>query len=337
MPAEWTPHAAAWLAWPSHPAEWPDVFDAVRREHADLCRAIADHDAAGVPREPVRLLVLAGESEASARAALGDAVAYERLAFGDVWLRDTGPIWVEGPRGLEAARFGWNGWGGKYHFPDDDGVGDRIAAATATPTTRYPIVLEGGALEVDGEGTLLTTVACVLDPKRNPGLGRADADALLGRALGATRIHWLDATLINDHTDGHIDTLARFPRPGQVLCMRPGGADDPNAEVLARLERDLGRLTDAGGRRLDVVTLPSPGLVADPDGAPIAASYVNYYVANSTVVVPTYGVPNDEVAVATIQRLYPGRRAVGRSARAIATGGGAFHCITQQQPIGAAR
>jgi agmatine deiminase len=341
MPAEWRPHEAVWLAWPSHPDEWPGELDGARREHAALCAAIVDPDPVTGRRrgERVRLLVLPGESEASARATLaGVDVELEAIPFGDIWLRDTGPIWVDGPRGLEAACFRWNGWGGRYLFEHDDQVGARIAERTGTPSVAHDMILEGGSLEVDGEGTLLTTRQCLLADNRNPGLDQAAIEAVLARALGASRILWLDRGLINDHTDGHIDTLARFVRPGQVLCMAPSGADDPNRDALVAIARDLAAMTDAAGRRLEVVTMPSPGRVVDRAGELLPASYANYYIANTTVVVPTYGVPQDDEAVATIGRLHPGRRAVGLPARSIITcGGGAFHCITQQQPVAGAR
>jgi agmatine deiminase len=340
MPAEWQPHDAAWLAWPSHPDEWPGELDGVRREHAALCAAILDVDPASGARrgERVRLMVLAGESEASARAALaGLPVELEHIPFGDIWLRDTGPIWVEGPAGLEAACFRWNGWGGKYHFEHDDEVGARIAALTATPARPFDLILEGGAIEVDGEGTMLTTRQCLLNPNRNPGLDQAAIEAVLRDAFGTPRVLWLDQGLINDHTDGHIDTVARFTRPGQVVCMAPCGPDDPNRDTLRAIARDLAAMTDAVGRRLEVVTLPSPGAITNRAGELVAASYVNYYLGNTTVVVPTYGVPQDEVAVATLGRLFPGRRAIAVSARSLITGGGGFHCVTQQQPRPARR
>jgi len=278
-------------------------------------------------------MVLPGESEASARAALGDApIEFHRMAFGDVWLRDTGPIWARGPAGLVAGCFRWTGWGGKYHFPDDDGVGVRVAEHTGTPRVDHTVAIEGGAIEVDGEGTLLTTRQCILDAARNPGLAQADAEEVMARAFGATRVLWLAHALANDHTDGHIDTLCRFVAPGRVLCMAPAGPDDPNREVLADLIRELGTLSDARGRRLEVVTMPSPGRVEDARGELVAASYANYYVGNTTVVVPTYGAPGDAAAIATIAGCHPGRRTVGLSARAIIGGGGAFHCVTQQQP-----
>ena len=230
QPAEWEAHDACWLAWPSHPDEWPGALDGVRRAVAEM--------AAGLARgERVEMLVLPGESEESARRALdGVAVRFHSIPFGDVWLRDTGPIFMAGGGELGAARFEWNGWGGKYHFAHDSEVGDRIAAAAGVQIlSRTPMVLEGGAIEVDGEGTLLTTRQCLLAPTRNPGMKQADIEARLAAVLGARKVLWLDRGLANDHTDGHIDTLVRFVAPARVVCMEPSGPGDPNRDALSEI------------------------------------------------------------------------------------------------------
>ncbi len=188
-------------------------------------------------------------------------------------------------------------------------------------------MLEGGSVEVDGAGLLLTTRQCLQNPNRNPGLDPERLEAELSRWLGAERILWLGDGLANDHTDGHVDTLARFVRPGVVVCMRPE-PDDPNREALLAIHRDLESM------RLDVAVVPSPGRVLTGEGDLMPASYVNFYIANRTVVVPQYGVPADEPALEAIASLFPDRRVAGVSARAILEGGGAFHCITQQLPLG---
>jgi len=255
------------------------------------------------------------------------------VPVGDIWLRDTAPIFVKDEQGaLRAACFGFNGWGRKYLLPGDDRVAGRVAARSGLPRTDHAWVLEGGSVEVDGEGTLLTTRQCLLNPNRNPGLDTAEIEAALADGLGAEKVLWLDEGLINDHTDGHIDTLARFAAPGVVVCMEARDGADPNAAVLDRLATDLATMTDARGRTLQVVRIPSPGLVLDGEGEVMPASYVNFYIGNRSVVVPTYGTAYDEAAVDALAPLFPGRRVVGRSARAILSGGGAFHCITQQQP-----
>jgi agmatine deiminase len=327
--AEWEPHEACWLAWPSHPAEWPGALEGARRAVAEMAGALAGG-------ERVEMLVLAGESEQSARSQLeGTQVRFHRILFGDVWLRDTGPIFLRGPGGeLAAACFGWNGWGGKYLFEHDAQVGERIAEASGTRCHRSPMVLEGGAIESDGEGTLLTTRQCLLEPSRNPGMGEREIERALAEQLGARRILWLERGLANDHTDGHIDNLARFVAPGRVVCMEPGGADDPNAETLEQIGRDLSRMSDASGRALEVVRIRSPGRVVTDGGDLAAASYLNFLIGNRAVLVPIYGVAADAEAVDALGELFPGRQVVPIDARAAIVGGGAFHCMSREQPAG---
>jgi agmatine deiminase len=331
QPAEWDRHSTCWLAWPSHGHLWRENLGPAQAEFAGLCLAIAEGGG-----EALDLLVQDGEAEAQARAALAPVlsqVRFHRVPVGDIWLRDTAPIFVRGTGGeLQAACFRFNGWGGKYVLPEDDQVAGRVAALSGRPSRHHPFILEGGSVEVDGQGTLLTTRQCLLNPNRNPGLTQADLEAALQASLGAERVLWLDEGLLNDHTDGHIDTLARFVAPGVVLCMEALDPGDPNAATLERIAADLAASTDAQGRRLQVVRIPSPGVVRDAEGEVMPASFVNFYIGNRTVVVPTYGTPYDEAAVAGIAGLFPSRRVVGRSARAILSGGGAFHCITQQQP-----
>jgi agmatine deiminase len=194
-------------------------------------------------------------------------------------------------------------------------------------------VLEGGSVDVDGEGTLLTTRQCLLHPNRNPSMDASSIEARLREALGVDKVLWLNEGLLNDHTDGHVDTIARFAAPGVVACMEPAKDDDPNEKVLREIAGELEEMTDARGRRLEVVRIQSPGRVESDDGQILPASYLNFYIGNRAVVVPTFGSPADEAAVRAIAGLFPTRRTVGIDARAILSGGGAFHCITQQQPL----
>jgi agmatine deiminase len=327
MPAEWAPHAGTWLAWPSHEDLWQADLPAARTAVGRLVGAIA----AG---EVVDVLVPDAAHEVLARAALVQAnVRFHRVPFGDVWLRDTAPLFLVGPPGSQASvRFAFNGWGGKYVLDDDDRVAARIADIAGGQTFAMPLVLEGGAVDVDGEGSVLTTRQCLLNPNRNPGMSARDIEGAVCDALGCEAVLWLDEGLLNDHTDGHVDTVVRFVRPGLVVVMEARGNDDPNRAVLRALAQAAAGLRDARGRRLEVVRVPSPGLVTDASGRAMPASYVNFYVCNTSVVVPTYGVPWDDEAVERIGALFPARRAIGLEARAILTGGGAFHCITQQQP-----
>ncbi len=325
-PAEWEPHEAVWTAWPSHADLWGEDLAAARGEFAAMCAAISGERVACLVRDE------RGEAEASAALA-GAEISFYRGSFGDIWLRDTGPVFVRlGDGGLAAVVFDFNGWGGKYVFPEDREVAGRVAKLARTSSHRAGIVLEGGALDTDGQGTFLTTRQCALNANRNPGVSEHDIERALAASLGARTVVWLDRGLANDHTDGHVDTLARFTAPGRVVCMTARDAADPNRAVLTAVAEDLRRARDCDGHRLEVVELPSPGLVADSAGNPMPASYANFYVANGSVVVPVYGTRYDYEAVDVVQACFPGRPTVGVPARAILTGGGAFHCITQQQP-----
>ncbi len=329
QPAEWARHSACWLAWPSAADLWLENLEPARTAFTELARGIARS-------ERVELLVPTAEDEASAREALvGAEVRLHRVPFGDIWLRDTAPIFVASSSGspsLAAVRFGFNGWGGKYVLDHDDEVSARIAEASGLRTFVAPLVLEGGSVDVDGEGSCLTTRQCLLNPNRNPGKSLAEIEKALADMLGTPHVLWLDEGLANDHTDGHIDNIARFVAPGVVVCMAPSGDDDPNRDVLERIATQLAAMTDARGRKLQVVRVPGPGRVEDDDGKVVPASHVNFYLSNDGVFVPTYGTASADEAVAALGRLFPTRRAQGIDARAILSGGGAFHCISQQVP-----
>ena len=319
QPAEWAPHAAIWTAWPSDASLWQEDLEPAQAEVAAMVAAIIADGG-----EPVELLVDGPEAEATARLALADhpSVRIHQRKFGDIWLRDTGPLFLSDG---SAAGFRFNGWGGKYELEGDDTVADFVAETQGAALTRHDWVLEGGAIEPDGTGRVVTTRQCLLNPNRNPDLSQADIEARLAADLGLDTVIWLGDGLLNDHTDGHVDNLARFIAEGVVVVPEAAGADDPNAEVYAEARRTL----EAAG--LEVKTIPSPGLL-DVDGEAIPASYMNFLITNQKVIVPIYGQPNDEAAVAAVQALFPGRTAVGLPANHILTGGGSFHCITQQVP-----
>jgi agmatine deiminase len=326
VPAEWSPHRALWLGFPSHGELWQDDLEPARAEVAALARALADPGG-----EKVKLMVCGEAAMAAARAMLGEAEAIDIVAgaFGDIWLRDTGPIFL-GPG--EAAAFAFNGWGGKYILAGDETVADQIARAQGARVTRHPFVLEGGALDHDGEGTLLTTRACLLNPNRNRGWKQADAEGALTAALGARKVLWLGDGLMGDHTDGHVDNLARFVAPGVVCCSLAFGADDPNAQAYDAAAAALAGFTDAEGRRLKVVRIPSPGRVIDAEHRSLAASHMNFIIANRAVIAPIYNERAGAMAVEALEMLFPDRAVIGLPARALLTGGGAFHCISQQAP-----
>ena len=319
QPAEWARHAACWTAWPSHAELWEDDLQPARAEVAALIRAVA----AG---ERVELLVVDAAAEADARRALaGVDVGFHAQQYGDIWLRDTGPLFLQSAAGAAAAAFRFNGWGGKYVLDGDAQVAGFVAGRAGVPLARHDWVLEGGAIDVDGTGLAVTTEACLLNPNRNPGMDRGEVESHLRRDLGIDRLLWLGDGLANDHTDGHVDNLARFVAPGVLAVPMASGAEDPNRDVYddaAERARDFG---------LEIRRVPSPGLI-EVGGEPVPASYMNFYIANDAVVVPVYGSLHDDAAIAAIGALFPGRRAVGARANHILTGGGSFHCITQQQP-----
>jgi len=251
---------------------------------------------------------------------------FRHSRYGDVWLRDTGRSSCLAPASSRNALC-VRRLGRKYVMAGDTDVSAQVTAWTGIAGARFDFVLEGGAIEVDGEGTLITTRSCLLDGVRNPEARRRGHRSAPALALGAEHVIWLERGLANDHTDGHVDTLARFVAPGVVAAMEPARPGDPNGDVLDSNHPRAATRPHRARERLEVVTVVSPG---DVGGLP--ASYMNFYVANTTVVVPTYGVANDDRAITTIQTLFPGRRAVGVPARAILVGGVAFHCCTQQQP-----
>lgn len=331
--AEWEPNAACITAWPAYEFAWGDFLAAAQREFVAFCSALAEEPG----NEPIELLVPDAEKEAEARAALahlGQRVRYLRMPYGDVWLRDTTPIFLRGAAGLGCVRFRSNGWGGKYQYPNDAELAERLAAHFGLPSFAFDAVLEGGAVEFDGLGTCLTTESCLLNPNR--GVTAADRDrveALLRAAFAVDQVVWLKEGLQGDHTDGHIDNLARFIGEGRVLHMR-GAPGDPNREALEAIEAALAAARDARGRPLELVPVPAPGAVLDREGNPIAASYMNFYLANRSVIVPAFGSPADTAAAQVIAAAFPGRRVVLRSARAILEGGGGtFHCMTRQRPL----
>lgn len=315
VPAEHHRHDACWLAAPYRDAEWADLAGA-QREHEALVLAIAE-------TERVELLT---QKPSDAERAHPNVRVHD-LPYGDSWTRDTGPVFAIDDGALIALSFRFDGWGDKYLMDGDALLSEGIAKAAGVPMKSFEFVLEGGAVEFDGEGTLLTT-SCLSLPNRKP---PADLRARVKSAFDVNHVIEIEGQLANDHTDGHIDTIARFVKPGEVVCMR-GGPDDPNGAMLLAIEEQLLTAKDAAGRPLIVHTIPSAGLLRGADGELLAASYCNYYLANDQVIVPQYGVANDAAALFAIAALFPERRVRGLASRAIIEGGGSFHCITQQQP-----
>jgi agmatine deiminase len=316
---EWAPHQAVWIGLPSAAELWLEDLGPAQAEVAAFAAAV-HADGAG---EEI-WLVAADETAATEARRIAPFAKVIVEPFGDIWLRDTGPIVTGTGAERRAQGFRFNGWGGKYKLEGDDSIGERLAAAAGLPSAKSDWILEGGAIDGDGSGTFITTEQCLLNPNRNPGFGKDEVEERLARDLGATRIVWLGDGLLNDHTDGHVDNLARFVAPNRI-AIPEATSDDPNAQAYADAAEAL---LDAD---LEVVAIPSPGQV-ERDGEIIPASYMNFYIGNATVVVPLYGAPNDGAAVDAIQLLFPDRKAVGLRADHILTGGGSFHCISQQVP-----
>jgi agmatine deiminase len=265
-------------------------------------------------------------NEARARALVSSKVTLERRVYGDVWLRDTGPLVVREADGTRTARrFGFNGWGEKYLMPGDQEIGAELARDAGLAVTSTPMILEGGAVDGDGTGLVATTEQCLLNPNRNPHLSREQIEAELAARLGFTRVLWLGDGLINDHTDGHVDNLARFVAPNRLVVPEATGKDDPNAAIYA----DAAARAAAAG--VEVVRIPSPGLLTR-DGIVEPASYVNFAITTHLVVVPTFGSPHDADGVAAIAALFPDRDTIGLPGEAVLAGGGGFHCASQQMP-----
>jgi agmatine deiminase len=337
MPAEWEPHAATWLTWPHNLDSWPGAFDPVPAIWGQLVAALA-------PGEHVHILVDDEAAAAEVRSLLHRAgVAPERTTLhcipsNDAWTRDHGPTFVVRPaaRGIEMAAVDWdfNAWGGKYPPWDLDAqITARIAAIVDVPLFKPGIILEGGSIEVNGCGTVLTTESCLLNRNRNPHLGRVQIEQVLRDYLGVTKVLWLGDGIAGDDTDGHVDDLARFVDPTTVVTVVEDDPADANYAVLRDNYERLQAMTDQDGAPLRIVTLPMPRPQLH-DGHRMPASYANFYIGNQAVVTPTFDDPADAVALRTLQGLFPTRKVVGIYARELVWGLGAFHCVTQQQPGG---
>lgn len=319
MPPEWHPQDWLWIGFPHLAEEWSGVIDAAQVQIAAFASAVADSG------QEVRLIVRDAANEARARSLVSSAVTLERRVYGDVWLRDTGPLVVCGADERRARLFGFNGWGGKYLMPGDEAIGADLATSAGLAADRCDWILEGGALDGDGTGLVATTAQCLRNPNRNPALSQADLEARLARDLGYDRVLWLGDGLINDHTDGHVDNLARFVAPNRLALPRATGPDDPNAAIYADA---AARARDFG---VEVVEVPSPGLV-EWGGMIQPASYMNFVIANNVVIVPVFGTQHDDDGVAALAELFPDRAVIGLLADAVLSGGGGFHCSSQQMP-----
>jgi agmatine deiminase len=332
MPAEWEPHAATWLSWPRREGvSFPDAYDRVMPTFREMVAAL-------LTSEPVCINVANGAHEAEARAVL-DELPQERLTYytiptNEPWCRDHGPIFLtraEDPR-LAVIDWGHNAWGGKYPpFDLDDAVPTRVAETLGLPVWQGGMILEGGSIDVNGTGALLTTESCLLNPNRNPGMTREQMEKRMRDYLGVRDIFWLSRGTEGDDTDGHIDNLARFVSERTVLAVLEQDKSSANYEPL---QENLARLREIriDGEPLEIVLLPTTARMERGE-LTLPASYANFYIANEVVLIPTYRDPSDAAAIDIIQHAFPTRRVAPIDCTELIWGLGAFHCLTQQQPL----
>ena len=327
IPAEWGVHKATWLAWPDLPECWLENHEGARKEFLDLCKVISL--GGNRPTEKLKIFVKTA-SERSKVAQYLPHAEFHFFDYGDIWLRDTGCVFYKDSSQLKAHVFRFNGWGEKYKLGRDAELSAQMARIAGAIPTTHNMVFEGGAVDHNGQGAWITTAECLLNPNRNPNLQRADYDRAL-QALGAQSVGWLSLGLLNDHTDGHVDNIVRFVNERTLLCMESCGDLDPHKERIDQILSETRAWADKNS--LDVLTLKSPGEIIGPEGDFLPASYMNFYIANNSVAVPTYGSPQDAAAVEKLQGLFRDRKVVGLASNNILTGGGSFHCITQQEPL----
>jgi agmatine deiminase len=331
MPAEWEPHVATWLSWPRREGiSFPDSFDCVMPTLRAMVEALTES-------EQVCINVCNGAHEAEASAVLGglsmERIMFHRIPTNEPWCRDHGPIFLTRDVDPNLAIVDWdyNAWGGKYPPCDlDEVVPTRVAQTLGLPVFYPRMILEGGSIDVNGAGALLTTESCLLNKNRNPNLSRAEIEQRLRDYFGVREILWLGNGIAGDDTDGHIDDLARFVSEHTVVTVVEENDDDENYEPL---QENLARLREMkiDWRKIDIVSLPMPKKIVR-EGLRLPASYANFYISNSCVLVPTFADPNDETALAVLQKLFPGRCVIGIDCRELIWGLGTFHCLTQQQP-----
>ncbi len=336
MPAEWHPHTSTWLTWPKDPETWPERVAQVERIFIEMISALTPH-------ERVDLLVdeVATEQTVRHRCSFPSAanIRFHHIQTVDSWIRDYGPNFLVNDQGVVAFNdWIFNAWGDKYEELQKDDQVPRLLKPVLQLHRFVPgIVMEGGSIEVNGAGCVLTTEQCLLNPNRNPQLSRAEIEHYLKVYLGVTKVLWLGEGIVGDDTDGHIDDIARFVAPDVVICAVEDDPDDANYELLRDNLARLKSMTGATGRTFEIVTLPMPGIVGGTSTDArnldrLPASYANFYIANSVVLAPVFGHANDSRAVATLQRVFPDRRVVPINCEPLVWGMGAIHCVSQQQP-----
>jgi agmatine deiminase len=326
MPAEWQPQRRCWMAWPGHAPSYHGRFEQARAAHARVAATIARY-------EPVVMLAPPADC-AAARALCGPAVEVRPLMVDDGWFRDSGPTFVvDGLGGKLGVDWDFNGWGGRTPCANDRLAARAVLAQEGIERVAAPLVMEGGSFHVDGEGTLITTEECLLNPNRNPQLARAQIETQLREHLGVREIVWLKGGPVDDVTDGHVDMVAAFVRPGVVVALSCDDPHDANYAVLQANLEILRGCRDARGRRLEVIELPQPPAARLPDGTRMGLSHINYLLCNDALILPAYGeARHDAQALGLLRELHPEREVLAVDTRDLLYGGGNIHCITQQEP-----
>ena len=329
FPAEWSPHKATWTAWPDLPDAWLENQEPARKEWLALCRAICMTGAQA--QEELRIFVKSKEEQKRVEDELGNLpVKFYTFDYGDVWLRDTGCIFSKTKNHLEGHVFRFNGWGEKYILARDVDLSREMALKARVEKIEHQFVFEGGAVDHNGKGLWITTEQCLLNENRNPGMTKVQYERAFHK-LGAEKICWITEGLLNDHTDGHVDNILRFVNEETLLCMEPCGSSDPQAEILNKIKNEAQAW--ASENNLKLLTLKSPGEVVSSEGDLMPASYMNFYIANNSVILPLYGTKQDEQAVEDLQKIFKTKKVIGLASNHLLTGGGSFHCMTQQEPV----
>jgi agmatine deiminase len=332
MPAEWEPQESVWLSWPHDEETFPEL-SAVEDAYVSIIWASCRD-------QKVNLLVKDEETEERARTLLGkrekilEGLRFHIIDYADVWFRDYGPTFLVNRKSHELAMVNWrfNAWGNKYPgLLSDDGIPSNMNRELGIRCFSPGVVMEGGSIDVNGKGTVLTTEQCLLNPNRNPDLGRIELEAVLRKYLGCNRVIWLSEGIAGDDTDGHVDDIARFVNERTVVCAVEDDPDDENYAALKENHRILRGSTDQDGIPLTVIPLPMPGSIGDEGILP--ASYANFLITNRVVLMPAFGHPNDARAKAILASLFPDREVIEIDSRALVKGLGAVHCISQQQPV----
>jgi agmatine deiminase len=327
MPAEWERHVACWMAWPERSELWHDHFEAARTDYVRVAQAIAKF-------EPVTMIAHPDRAD-EARRRCGSSITVIPVPIDDSWLRDSAPTFIVDKSGRRAAAaFTFNAWGEKCHpYDKDAAVGAQIAALAGVHAYRSDLVVEGGGFLSDGEGTLITAETCILNPNRNPGWTKKQAEAELRAMLGVDKVIWLPGDVTDTATDGHVDGYISYVRPATLLLETVADPADPRYSIMAENRKTLELETDARGRHFDLIPIAEAPRSAVPAGEnAYCRSYVNFYVANGGIVAPEYGIPEDAAVHETLRLAYPDREIAMVPLRDLFRGGGGIHCITQQEP-----